>query len=597
MHSLQVADEPVHAQVADNHFDFKISHPVDGEITARHPVTESVFSSNGIALRPISQSGRNATLAVHDGGGIYDPLDGRVPGEHYGASHFALLSAILFAETHEPNYLDCARRAIDFHLRTSPSEYRPMSEWMYHWDFQNYAFCLTYRLLQEHLSAEDRMRWQQGLKNWKTNHRNKLTNWAAMRAWAFAERRDLLGTILDSPKVDWNLRYVAKARSSDGCFDDNHNLSRPIQYHIFTVAILHRIHLLRPDARLKRWVADGIEYFLPFVDPDGDFNYLGRGHEQIFGYGAAIYALEAGQQENLDPSLGSLAGKLCDYLMQFQRGDHFPLVLNDRQDEERAGWYDYHHLTVYNAFLGAWLGLAHLLRTPRQAKQPVVPVKSTWISEPTQTAIYSKPEYFAAFYGGLPEYLCEGGITPHHLWWKDVGCIFSCPGGPTPDRFGKNSYGNERNFFAPIAKNGVGWIAPANGTRSEFLPDDDALTMTYDCGLYTLTRKVRFAEDAIAFEDEVEFLRDVKFEEFRLFNLPIETNKLRVQTLSPEKVQLSGRGSCLAIEFQGDVLPVEQLEFIESAKGQVQTLAKRLLDFSANAGDKRRISYRMTASE
>ncbi|MFQ5649576.1 MAG: hypothetical protein ACE5IY_06505 [bacterium] len=596
LHNLQVKPETITAEVVQGHIDFKLAHPVSGEIAVRHAAGQDVFSANGIALRPLSRSGERVTLEVVDGGGIYDPIDGRVQGEHYSTSHFALLSAILFQETQEESYLSAAKDAIAFHLRTSLSEYQPISEWMYHWDFQNYAFVLTYRLLEESLTPEERQQWKQGLNTWQTNHRNKLTNWAAMRAWAFAERHDLFGGPLDRLKAVWNLRYVARARSRDGCFDDNRRLSRPIQYHIFTVAILHRIHLLWNDTRVKKWFADGLEYFVPFIDPEGDFNYLGRGHEQIFGYGAAIYALEAGYKEKGDSSLLTLSGRLFDYLLRFQRGDHFPLVLNDRPDEERPGWYDYHHLTVYNAFLGAWLGLTHLLGNP-PAKKTTASRTFSWISQPTETAVVSTETYFAVFFGGLPEYLCEPGITLQHLWWKDFGFVFSCPGGPTPDRFGKHSPdGSEKNLFAPIAQNGRGWIAPARRASVNFERNGDVVLMRYDCGPYELSRRVQFDRDAILFEDEITFLQELVFDEFRFFNFPV-ADKFKWESPDATQLKLVSNDRTLLFEFSENEMEFEELEIVCSARGRLHTVAKRSLNFRARKGDKRNMRFRISAAE
>ncbi len=595
LENLQIKQHKIAADISDGQFHFTLRHPVDGDLTVRQPVENELFTAHGIVLRPIERSDQRATLEVYDHGGIYDPIDGRVPGEHYSASHFALLSAILFSETGEPHYLEAAKLAIGFHLRTSPTEYQPMSEWMYHWDFQNYAFVLTYRLLEEHLSDNARKAWRKGLKSWRTNHRNKLTNWAAMRAWAFAERHKALGNRLDEFRVDWNLRYVERARSSDGCFDDNHNLSRPIQYHIFTVAILHRLLMHRPAPKIRRWFEDGINYFLPFIDPDGDFNYLGRGHEQIFGYGAAIYALEAGYKEGLGDNLPGSAGKLFDYLLNFQRGDHFPLVLNNQPDEDKPGWYDYHHLTVYNAFLGAWLALAHTLKNPPSTLRAEKREPATWISKPTGTAIYARPSYFAAFYSGLPEYLSEGTITPHHLWWKDVGFVFSCPGGPTPDRFGKHAKDNEKNYLAPIARNGAGWIVPSGKSAKTFEAQENRLLMDFDFDTHTITRTVTFEDNSILVEDEIVFLQNVEFDEFRFFNLPLAMRQLDIESIEATRITLARNGKRLIFDFGEDYLPVQQLDVVMSAKGPVQTLAKRAVNFRAYQNDKRRIRFRIGA--
>ncbi len=581
LESLQVKQTEISTGKRENQFCFGIDHPTRGSVKIRlDEIPNGLFVRQGIAFQKTSAD----KLTVYDAGGIYDPIDGRVQGEHYSTTHFALLGAILFQELGEEHYLNASRAAIEFHLRTSPSEYQPMSEWMYHWDFQNYAFALCYRLLQGRLPDDEKARWADGLRNWQTNHRNTLTNWAGMRAWAFAERRDLLGGLTDGLKAAWNLKNMKKARSSDGCFDDNNGLSRPIQYHIFTVAILHRLLQVQKNSRVKKWFDEGVEYFLPFVDPDGCFNYLGRGHEQIFGYGAAIYTMEAAFKENNDRRCLAAAARMCEHLLRFRRDGHFPLVLNQRPDEERPGWYDYHHLTVYNAFLGAWLGLAHRVSVQEEdqesKRQPYF-----WNSEPTQTAIVTNDNYFLAFYGGLPEYLCEGGITPHHVWWKDFGVLFSCPGGPTPDRFGKRTpEGQEKNFFAPIAKNATAWFVPARKLTAQLTGNEGSIVMNYDYGPFSVQRKVEAGEKEILVTDLFRFSQTKHYEEFRFFNWPIPVSDLNIVFDAGSSITLARVDKELQLVFSGDSELIEFAEEFVSARGLVQTIVKRQHDFEAVAG-------------
>ncbi len=571
----------------------KLKHPIDGDVSATLQAKSASFSiAGGIAMQPLGPE----KLQVYDTGGIFDPIDGRVQGEHYSTSHFALLAAILFLETKDQTYIEQAKSAIDFHLRTASSEYEPMSEWMYHWDFQNYAFVLTYRFLKDFLSPEEDSRWQRGLKAWQTNHRNKLTNWAAMRAWAYAERQALFGNPIDNMRVNWNLRTVTKARSHDGCFDDNVNLSRPIQYHIFTVAILHRLWLLTGNAKQKKWFDEGVNYFLPFIDPEGDFNFIGRGHEQIFGYAAAIYSLEASYKENGDSSHLQAADKIFDYFLQFKRGDHFPLVLNDLPDTERPGWYDYHHLTVYNAHLGAWLALTHLLKNPRHEGE-FRRRNQTWVSEPTQMAVISRPKYYAAFFGGLAEYLCEAAITPHHLWWEGLGFVFSCPGGPTPERFGKRTPPDqEKNLFAPIARKGKQWHLPAFKTAKLFQLKDDTLQTAFDYGLFELQREILFDSDVIRITDTFTFYDDVEFDDFRFFNFPIVVDKFSVDSHGGSQLVLTAAGSSkLNVRFDDSDMLLEALEETTTAKGRVRVYAKRRLNFKAKAGQVVTIAFSISS--
>lgn len=597
--NLQIKQKTIAAKIVAGAYQFELPHPTQGAVSVKQAVRDNeLFSCHGVALRSRGQDGHGATLDVFDAGGIYDPLDGRVQGEHYSTTHFALLAAILYQETKEPQYLESAKQAIEFHLRTSPTEYAPFANWMYHWDFQNYAFVLTYRLLRETLTAAELQRWQKGLHSWRTNYKNKLTNWAAMRAWAFAERNMLFGKPLDQFKVKWNLRYVDKARHADGCFDDNANLSRPIQYHVFTVALVHRLLLLQENNNLRKWFDSGIEYLLPFIDPDAEFNYLGRGQRQIFGYAAAIYALEAAYQFERDDELLRKASGVFEFLLRYQEDRHFPLVLNEQPDEKRSGWYDYHHLTVYNAFLGAWLGLTHLLKNPKAEGQKEN-TRFFWFTGDTQTAIVSRDNYFAAFYGGLPEYLCEAGITPHHLWWKNLGLLFSCPGGASAERFG-NYYPaeNEKNLFAPIAKGDGKWFLPAYRASGLFECGKDHLNMRYNYGPFSVERMIKFDEAELFFEDRIYFHADATFDEFRFFNFPVAASHLNVEVVDQNGLKITGAEGSISLEIHGGCdFPIEELERIYTANGLVHLLVKREQPFRAKKGDEKVVSFTFVSNE
>ena len=598
--SLQVRHQTVDAAVEGNSYVFSFVHPTKGKLTARVPVADSeVISVEGVVFTRLDTKPGKLIFETLDGGGIFDPVDGRVQGEHYSTTHFAALAAILFCEDHQERYLKAATEAIAFHIRTSVSEYAPVANWMYHWDFQNYAFVVAYRLLRSHLPGDLRKSWEKAIKRWKSNDKNKLTNWAAMRAWAYLERYRLFKHPADYLKSIWNLRYVARARLDDGCFDDHPRLSRPIQYHIFTIALLHRYLMLRESPAVRRWFREGLEYFIPFIDPEGEFNYLGRGQRQIFGYAAAIYALEAAFFTMGHEKYRLLAQSIFKYLLQYKNKEgYFPLVLNRENDEARSGWYDYHHLTVYNAFLGVWLGLAHRL----EQTSSVQPEKShsagerhPFYARPSGVVVYASPRYFAAFYSGLPEYLCEAGITPYHVWWRKLGLVFSSPGGATPALFGKWSHPDaEQNLLAPIARIGEKWLVPAGKTAARFDFNSERLEMKYDYGSFQVSRTVEFTPQALKFEDHIYFSETATYDEFRWFNFPVALEFISVELQEQENgfSLFSKNGGKLIVEINGlDTSGIELLDELYCSTGRVRPLTCRSINCHQEKGETRTIRF------
>jgi len=524
----------------------------------------------------------------YDYGGIYDPIDKRVFGEHYSATHFALLSSVLFRMTNDLEYLNSAKLAINFHIRTSKDEYK-YGDWGYHWEFNNYAFLETYNLLHESLSSEEREEWETSIRSWKSTM-SHVTNWLAMSAYSYLLRYKLFGSLSDYLRYRKDIFHVKRAQLKDGCFEDVRGESDPIQYHVFTLAIVHRIYQVTKNNNLKKSFLKGLDYFKYFVDPDGDFNFKGRGQEQIFGYGAAIYVLEAAK--NLDSKNRGeyqyLLNRVYEYLLEFVNEDgHFPLVLNTHSDSEKMGWYDYHHLTVYNAFLGAWLALSSMIsRNDTVAEQKKY--DAVKLFKPSKTLIVRSPSYYAVFSGGGSRYLSDCGLSPHHIWVKGAGWFLPSPGGPSPDRYGKINrvVHVEKNFFAPIAKDPRGfWITPAlkKGIITEIDNKNYVISLNY--GHFDVKRSISFGTDKISFKDRFHFKTDERYQEFRYFNMPVSTEKYRMdihENIVEFRSKQSGTMVVLDITNLHDI---EILEKIKTSRGYARILCIRDLEKRFKKGE------------
>jgi hypothetical protein len=585
---LQISQKFVQAAAPDNRLVFTFQHPEKGSINVIEEFPrDRVFRVGGVAFETAEKKGAEATLRVYDFGGIWDPVDERVMGEHYSTSHFALLSAVLYNQSHDREYLEQAKQAFEFHLHTSPEEYA-FSDWMYHWDFQNYALIECYARLKEQLDGETRKSWERYLRNWTTNQKNPLSNWAAMRALAYLQRYKMFDSSADWLMSQYNLFLALKGEQKDGCFDDEKNVSRPIQYHIYTAALLHRMFLLNGSQRLARKFLQGVEFFMPFIDPDGDFNYWGRGHGQIFGYGAAIYVLTAAAKLTSNKKYQQVARKVFDYLMRFECNDHFPLVLNDHADEERMGWYDYHHTTVYNAFLGVWLALAYELEKHDRKNFAIKKAEPVSIKHPN-FAFLSNSNFYIAVGKGMPRYSSEAGASPCHIWVKNIGWLFSAPGGPTPDRFGKRTADPNilKNLIAPIIfTQDNKWITPV-GMKNEILNwSKNKIVCSADYQVCQIGRHINLQKDRFEIHDEIAFTEDIACREFRLFNFPIVIDKFNFEA-EGKRVRLDFNDGSLFLlcEVEPCAKKLEALETLRTVKGLAQVVAMRLVDVHIKKGE------------
>lgn len=154
--------------------------------------------------------------------------------------------------------------------------------------------------------------------------------------------------------------------------------TRSLQYHSFSTFLLIQILNIHPQATwLNHYIERAITYSSKMILDDGTALYVGRGQEQIFGYGALIYNLRWSEINHpKDNTLKAKREKITERLLSFQRDDgSFPLVLR-RRDPEPAnatfhkdnphGWFGYNTLYDYLPFLGVMLLETHHLEQCRR---------------------------------------------------------------------------------------------------------------------------------------------------------------------------------------------------------------------------------------
>jgi hypothetical protein len=277
---------------------------------------------------------------------------------------------------------------------------------------------------------------------------------------------------------------------------------RSFAYHAFSGALLADLW------RETRWrwaglaAARAARFIAPFVLPNGDALYIGRGQEQIFGHGALLYLLEAAAQMTGEEALEAAAARAFGHLMSFQRPDgSFPLVLNDDEPPEpwawepRPGWYSYNRYADYLPFLGCMLMKAAAPGMPRleenaDARAARHPGFRIHVEE-RYTAVLVRP-------GGAPTndlafpYVCVDGVS-----------LFPC-------------YGGER--AAPPEAMPLPYGVLADGRRYPFR--DRLRYRLTDRGLIgesSLVRHARefdFQPDGFICRDEITFRRACRCAEF-----------------------------------------------------------------------------------
>jgi hypothetical protein len=353
---------------------------------------------------------------------------------------------------------------------------------------------------------------------------------------------------------EFYLHSVFRACEDDGCIADIKGRSRSVQYHFYSAALLARQAIMTNNQKCKRIALAAANYGINFIDPDGNCNFKGRGQQQIFGYAVAIYLFVACAY--LDPSRSdywlSHGGRILEYLSKWQRTDgSFPLVLNEFEDKMHVGWYDYHHLSVYNAFMGSWLALAaYTLATSKQEIEDVSrffdnpslsQIKPILPFEASGVLVARSPDYYICVSRGEDYYETDCGFVPHHIWLRECGPIISCPGGSDPHRYGKLYRYDDMdwNFFAPLPLNNSGQpVSPAYKKQGKFLVmEDDSVIQEARYGGLQVKREWNFREKVFSITDVITST-EAKLSQIVPVCLPLISESVQILSSAPEEWQI-----------------------------------------------------------
>jgi len=241
---------------------------------------------------------------------------------------------------------ELSRRALAAHATVDP-------KWRdYPWEFVTFA-----------LSSLDRLRPGFVPRELLEGHRTRgtrVTNWRLLRVMNGAMRR---GPSLPVWLAAHAIRRVFTSR--EGLIRDALG-TRSLQYHAFSSLLVARLHALCGWPFLLDWLERAALLSRRQTMADGTALYLGRGQEQIFGYGSLLYVYEYVDRLCPELGLGEVTDRVLGRLASFQRPDgSFPLVLRRREperpnataDECPAGWYGYNTLYDYLPLLGVCLSL------------------------------------------------------------------------------------------------------------------------------------------------------------------------------------------------------------------------------------------------
>ncbi len=387
-------------------------------------------------------------------------------------------------------------------------------------------------------------------------------NWMLLRAACDIGQRGCLPSLFG--RMEGRAALLRYARRGFIC--DRPGV-RSFGYHAFCGALLADVWSRAQVRWAGRAAARAARFLAQFVLPNGDALYVGRGQEQIFGYGALLYLLEAAAGVTGEPEFADLADRVFKRVVSFQRRDgSLPLVLREGEEPEpwapdatRPGWYTYNTYGDYLPFLGCMLLKAAEARSPPLGEALSVRPHPDFLVRRARryTAVLARP-------GGAPTndlsfpYVCVDGES-----------IFPC-------------YGVEGEEIRP-EETPLPYGVLAGGTVYGFRDhlryriSDDGLIG--DSRLVRHARRFEFLEEGFDCSDEITFRRPVSFESFAPGNFLFRTVQAIVDPVF-ETWHRKAR-AILEIEPAGSICP----EATVSASGVLVALRHLREGFEAKAGE------------
>ena len=192
----------------------------------------------------------------------------------------------------------------------------------------------------------------------------KCTNWSLLRYLHLMK-------VSENPEafIKKSIRLIESTQLGNGLILDQPDV-KSFQYHCFSLSIIIEIYEFTNEEYFLSAFMKGVEFIRRFIIQNGMALYIGRGQEQIFGYGTLVYLLAQAFKITKDKAFYVDLSKVVTYLQKHVRKDgSFPLVLNKDEkgtpgafganETKFPGWYAYNNYFDYLPFLGLYLYKAY----------------------------------------------------------------------------------------------------------------------------------------------------------------------------------------------------------------------------------------------
>lgn len=325
---------------------------------------------------------------------LIDPIDNEVIGFHYGETHLGsafIIGGILY---NDKNILEAGKKIIKGFLKNGINYSKNPA---YHWDFNNFALCFLANYLKNQNIESDLCEKIKSFILLQQDSNNPTINWYPMRIYVNNCKYYWTNDSKYLSIIQFCKKEIEKAQYDDGFFEDllPKGTSFNFQYHIYTTALLA---LLSLDNITIGNLEKAVSRFEDIIDPNGDINYLGRGNNQIFAWGPAIFLSSLLENKNT-------YNRLLNYI--YDKGikciENNNLIVNDYSGKDKIWWWDYHYSSVYLAHYIFWIILSSITGKKIEYKYTKA------ITCDSGVHINNDNNYYSVLFDGRNHYLAERG--------------------------------------------------------------------------------------------------------------------------------------------------------------------------------------------
>ena len=411
-----------------------------------------------------------------------------------------------------------------------------------HWEFNNYAIMQIIRDYPEYKAI---------LSHEFYYGSTKSTNWIFLRQ---------LCKCLNS-EVQFSREFKTalwERQQNSGLILDAKNVSS-LQYHCFSTVLLYEIYEVTNDKRIYNAFIKAVNFIKQFTLRDGESLYIGRGQEQIFGYGCLIYLYELAYIETKDIEYINLQSKCLEYIKDYSNDKMIPLVINkyesiseknlDVNSIEHLGWYSYNNYYDYLPFFCYFITKTlKLKKADNKAEDYILGEykEENKVYIDTHFMRYSNNNYDAvvscypgadANYIMLPYIVSESGnVTPCYGGEKAHNCIlYSDAAIPVP-------YFKFNNIFAGCMLSNTYLMRFVKSMKNRTVfnkeyyiwqnmnfiirKDDEQVVIEANNSFCHYRRRMRFGENSVDIQDSLKIKRNIKCSNFVPLNLAFYMCKL-----------------------------------------------------------------------